>query len=91
MVGQQFVAELTDQFGLELQSNCAGERTHGARGLKDSLRLASHGNQPVAAFMWPHFAASQVEQQACQHLYIVADQVLRKRKAAEEAQRQRAS
>src|SRR6516165_9076400 len=25
MVGQQFVAELADQFGLELQSKCAGD------------------------------------------------------------------
>ena len=48
------------------------------------MRLAPHGNQPVAALMGPHFAMGKIEQQACQHLCSVAAQVLRQREATEE-------
>ena len=55
------------------------------------MRPASHGNQPIGAFVRSHFAPGQIEQQAGQHLDIAAHQVLWEREVTEEAQRQWAS
>jgi hypothetical protein len=64
VVGQELVAQLTDEFGFEFERQAAWRCAQRCRAFEDVHGLGLQDNHPATAFVGSEFAMSEIEQQA---------------------------